>query len=240
MSGYFLRVRLISDTTFGRGDGVSGSIDAEVEHDAIGLPFLRGRTLKGLLAEECANIIYAIECQGSGFSDWRALARRLFGQPGSTLDDDGELRISDARLPGIVIQSVKAEIDLRLSPRPDEQKNAMREDEVIAALTAIRRQTAIDPNGAPRAGSLRSARVVLRQTIFEAPLSCDFDLNEQSRERELGLLVACAASLRRAGSGRNRGRGRVQVTLLRRAAAGVEDLTTQGLNIFGKLLKEVN
>jgi hypothetical protein len=34
MSLYQLRIQLLSDATFGRGDGVAGLIDQEVEHDA--------------------------------------------------------------------------------------------------------------------------------------------------------------------------------------------------------------
>jgi CRISPR/Cas system CMR subunit Cmr4 (Cas7 group RAMP superfamily) len=56
MEIYHLKIKLLSDTTFGRGDGVAGLIDQEVEHDANGFPYLRGRTLKGLLSEECDNI----------------------------------------------------------------------------------------------------------------------------------------------------------------------------------------
>ncbi|PVE30161.1 hypothetical protein DC030_15410, partial [Enterococcus faecalis] len=56
-----IRLKLLSDATFGRGDGVSGLVDEEVEHDArTGLPLVRGRTLKGLLVEGCADIFYAL------------------------------------------------------------------------------------------------------------------------------------------------------------------------------------
>ena len=51
-----MEITLLSDVTFGRGDGVAGLIDAEVEHDEYGMLYLRGRTLQGLLVEECANI----------------------------------------------------------------------------------------------------------------------------------------------------------------------------------------
>ena len=56
-----LTIELLTDTTFGRGDGVAGLVDEEVEHDSqTGLPIIRGRTLKGLLVEECANLLYAL------------------------------------------------------------------------------------------------------------------------------------------------------------------------------------
>jgi len=46
MTTYYLNFTLLSDTTFGRGEGVPGLVDEEVEHDRYGLPYLRGRTLE--------------------------------------------------------------------------------------------------------------------------------------------------------------------------------------------------
>ena len=37
MNKYKLKIKLLSDTTFGRGDGVAGIADQEVEHDSYGL-----------------------------------------------------------------------------------------------------------------------------------------------------------------------------------------------------------
>ena len=63
----FIRLTLKSDATFGLGEGVAGLVDEEIEHDfETGLPFLRGRTLKGLLVEECSNILYSLERQNNG------------------------------------------------------------------------------------------------------------------------------------------------------------------------------
>ena len=58
MMQYALKLTLLSDGTFASGDGVSGLVDREIEHDAFGLPFLRGRTLKGLLSEEADNLLH--------------------------------------------------------------------------------------------------------------------------------------------------------------------------------------
>ena len=85
-----LQVELLSAATFGRGDGVAGLVDREVEHDADGLPYLRGRTLKGLLAEECANILFALKLQDANkHKQWRKVAIELFGDAGSILEDVG-------------------------------------------------------------------------------------------------------------------------------------------------------
>lgn len=64
MRTYWLKFTLKSDATFGRGDGVAGMVDSEVQHDSYGLPYLGGRTIKGLLGEECASILFALRQQG--------------------------------------------------------------------------------------------------------------------------------------------------------------------------------
>ncbi|MCI0563959.1 MAG: hypothetical protein MN733_36250 [Nitrososphaera sp.] len=198
-----LRLELKSDATFGRGDGVAGLVDEEVEHDtATGLPFLRGRTLKGLLVEECANILYALERQQSPvLSRFKTAARFLFGQGGSRLDD-AMMHVGAAMLPRELRDAIKADVEAK----PPRLKPA----DVLESLTAIRRQTAVDEKtGAPVEGSLRSMRVVLRKTLFVAQLDFDKDPDADAR----ALLAACVMSLRRAGIGRNRGHGQLVAQL---------------------------
>jgi hypothetical protein len=199
MTAYKLQFDLRSAATFGRGDGVAGLVDEEVEHDADGLPFLRGRTLKGLLAEECANLLYALELQQQA-DRWLQTAYRMFGRPGSTIEDTGTLRVGDARLP----ESLRAAISMAV------RTGDMSAGEVLESLTAIRRQTSMNEHGAPERGSLRSLRVILPGTIFEATL----EFAAEPDLRTLALLAACILSWRRAGIGRNRGRGRLQARLL--------------------------
>jgi len=40
-----LTLQLKSDATFGRGEGVAGWVDVEVQHDPYGLPFLGEHSL---------------------------------------------------------------------------------------------------------------------------------------------------------------------------------------------------
>ncbi len=203
MKKMYVRITLKSDATFGRGEGVAGLVDEEVEHDPeTGLPYLRGRSLKGLLVEECANILYALERQNSEvLARLKQAARFLFGQPGSTLDDDAYMHVGPALLPKALSKAVEAHI----------KRKELTPPEVLESLAAIRRQTAVDEEtGTPEEGSLRSIRVVLRETPFIASL--DFD--EAPDEEAKALLAACVLSLRRAGLGRNRGRGRLRARLL--------------------------
>jgi hypothetical protein len=202
---YEIHLRLLSDATFGRGDGVAGLVDAEVEHDPeTGFPFMRGRTLKGLLVEECANLLYALGQGHRGhageLTPFHDAARFLFGQGGSRMEDDARMRVGAARLPE----------DLQRALRDDLKNKRLDGREVLEALTSIRRQTAVEEEtGIPDEGSLRSMRVLLCGTELVATLEFVTDPDDLS----IGLLAACAFSIRRAGTGRNRGRGRLAASL---------------------------
>lgn len=223
MTHLCLQFTLASDATFGRGDGVAGLLDEEIEYDeATGLPFLRGRTLKGLLVEECAALLFALERQNCPrMDDLRQAARRLFGRPGSTLDDDGLLHVGHAQLPDALRRAVAVDVQARrLSP-----------SDVLESLTAIRRQTAVNEHGAPEKGSLRAMRVLIREVTLMADLSFDGEMTQD----DLSLLAACALGLRRAGTGRNRGRGRLREIVLFRDGA---DVTAEAFRHFEQWIEQ--
>jgi CRISPR/Cas system CMR subunit Cmr4 (Cas7 group RAMP superfamily) len=202
-----LKIELLSDATFGRGDGVAGVVDSEVEHDPkTGLPFIRATVLNGLFAEECANILYSLKRQCSAEYDaYRCAARYLFGKPGSDVDTAGHLAFGSAVLPESLRDAVThAVFSKHLTPQ-----------DALESLTTIRRQTAVDDNGVPEEGSLRSMRVVLRETTFTSELSMEpVPADADLRNRVMELLAACATAVKRGGTGRNRGRGRLNCTLV--------------------------
>jgi CRISPR/Cas system CSM-associated protein Csm3 (group 7 of RAMP superfamily) len=205
MTTCFLNFTLISDATFGRGEGVPGLVDEEVEHNGYGLPYLRGRTLKGLLVEECANILFGLYRQWQSSVDkygpWQDAADRLFGVSGTTTGETAILRISDACLPD----------DLQKNVAFWAKQNNITRLDVLESLTAIRRQTAMDTQtGRPDDGSLRSMRVIIRQTPFIARLR----FLQPPSSVDLALLSACIKAFRRGGVGRNRGRGCLSACLL--------------------------
>jgi hypothetical protein len=198
---YKLKIKLLSDTTFGRGDGVAGLIDTEVEHDQYGFPYLRGRTLKGLLSEECDNLI-AVLSPDSIRQHWQKVACKLLGKPGSTLETESQMNVGDACLPLKLRQAVADQMKQR--------DNKLTRVDILESLTTIRRQTAIDPTtGTADEKSLRSSRVILRELEFTADLS----FAEKPSDETQTLLSVGTLALRRIGSGRNRGRGSVQCRL---------------------------
>jgi hypothetical protein len=200
---YYLTVELRSDATFGRGEGVPGLVDLEIEHDHAGCPQIGGRALKGLLLEELANIRYALGDRWS--PDWDARARWLFGQPGALLDEGtAAMHVGVATLPP----------DLRAALHADVAAGPLSPDDVLGMLTTIRRQTSVDAgSGAPERGSLRAMRALLRDTPLIATLTCPIEPERETR----ALLAACVLAVRRGGTARNRGRGRLRLRLHRHA-----------------------
>jgi hypothetical protein len=199
MIGNWLCFELESDAVFGRGSSIPGLIDQEIALDPSGCPYLHGRTLKGLLSEACADLLFALRDAEQG-GRWTKVADQLFGVPGSDLSTQGILHVGHATLPAGLRQAIHNELEAGHWTR----------DDVTAALTAVRQQTALFPDGAPDKGTLRTARVILRGTVFHARLTFHADslTNDQK-----GLLGACVKGLRRAGTARNRGRGRLRAWL---------------------------
>jgi hypothetical protein len=204
----YLRIKLNSAATFGRADGVAGLVDREIENDKDGFPFLRGRSLKGLLAENAENVVFALEEQNR--KGWRLLKEKLFGQPGrGGSKEQGILHVGDATLPQQLRFLIQKE---RLNP-----KTEFTQEKVFNSLTGIRRQTSVNPDGGSDEGSLRAMRVLLRGVVLHAPLSFDASFNKAAaseQNKALALLAAIVLDFRRAGTGRNRGRGWLQADLV--------------------------
>lgn len=223
-----IQLNLLSDTTFGRGDGLAGLVDTEVEHDAdTGLPFVRGRTLRGLLVEECSNLLFALEHQGCvAMPDLSTAATFLFGEPGALDDNCSQMQIGSARFP----DDLRAAIRETIASGENGITNAIAvtPSSVLDSVTTIRRQTAVDSDtGCPEDGSLRSVRAILRGTTFTSSLT----FRSKPTPTALALLAGCIKSLRRAGSGRNRGRGKISACLLDNG----RDVTANYLKSFERI-----
>lgn len=209
MNTYYITLYLKSDTTFGCGSSLSSLVDTEIEYDDYGLPFLHGRTLKGLLVEECANIIYSLKLQEKikDKDEWYKAALYLFGQPGCNDVKQNTMNVDHARLPEDFRQAVIYAIK---EGEKERNSNTFTPIDVIEALTYIRHQTAISPYGVPLEGSLRSTRVLMRGLSFESQLTFTF---EKPEKHSLWLLAASVSSLKRVGTNRNRGYGEVEALL---------------------------
>ena len=190
METFWLKFNLVTDAAFSRGDGLAGVVDIEVQHDDYGCPYLHGRTIKGILVEECADILNTMK-----EPKWGKAAARLFGKPGSEEESGGVLTIGNAQLPKEFREAVK--------------KSGINRLEILESLTTIRRQTAIEESGVAKENSLRATRVVLRDTPFEASLVFLSTLEPT----EKALFAACVKAFRRAGTSKTRGLGKLKAYL---------------------------
>ena len=237
MAKYKLKIILRSDATFGRGDGVVGWVDIEVQHDELGCPFLGGREIKGLLVIECADILAALPLDafngdisdGQECNPWKIAARYLFGMPGSRKINQGCLSITAAELPDDLRDGLRHDLRMQLEKihtrgraegkndgevreLGEQYKNAFR-IRTLESLTCIRRQTALDENGIPLEHRLHSSRVIIRETPFVSTLEYT-EMGDKKQDRvNLELLSACVRAFRHAGLGRNR-KGRLEAFLM--------------------------
>lgn len=191
-----LRIELLSDATFSRGEGTAGVVDTEVEHDGFGAPFIGGKTIRGLLRDSWFSM-------HRYFSDLDEAAERVLGRS-QALDESCKLRIGDALLSAPIHEAVRNAVE-----RDDYPLSSA---SVLDGFTSIRFQTAEDrATGAPETTTLRSSRVVLRGFLFDAPLSWldGYKPNGQ----DLRLLALCALATRHGGLLRNRGRGHIRIAV---------------------------
>lgn len=196
----FLQIELLSDATFGRGEGKAGEVDIEVEHDEFGIPFIGGKAVRGLLRDSWLSM-------RPYFPGLRDAGDRVFGPAKRFLDDDVcILRIGDALL------EEKVRIWLIEAARRKSKDERLLPGRILAAFTDIRYQTSEDRStGAPATVTLRSSRVVLRSFAFEASL--DWQTNSVPEQDEIRVLAMVALATRHGGLMRNRGRGHLRITL---------------------------
>ena len=196
MTDFTLEIELLSDTAFGSGAGVSALVNSEIQHDEKGLPTMSGRAIKGLLVNECSEILYALPPKKR--EHWEPVALKLFGQRGEMLED----------VPGVFVANATLAPDLASAIHADKISS----QEVLDSLTTIRKQTAMNELGAPEDESLRAVRVLVHDLTLYAPLSFTSAPDPDAQ----ALLAACVMSLRRAGLNRTRGKGKLKLRITSR------------------------
>ncbi len=192
----FLEITLLSDTAFSAGHGTPGVVDAELLHDEYGLPFVSGKTLRGLLRDSWLSMEEAFS------SDKKLLTagKRVFGNAGD-MGESSILRIGDGALEKEVYDWLESIL---------RNNSSLTKRDILEAMTDIRHQTAIErETGAPARATLRAIRVAVRKLNLRAPLLWQ----ETPDNYDLKCLALAALATRHAGLSRNRGLGYVQITL---------------------------
>jgi CRISPR-associated protein Csx10 len=184
-----IEIELLSEAVFGGDGSPIGTADIEIQTDECGLPYLAGRTLKGLLREQAEWYNHFLP------PDERLDGEiaRLFGEPWE--DNHEALRIGSAKLADAIYDFARRH---KLGPA-----------DMLEAVTHIRSMTSIDETGKAAEGTLRQARVVKPGFVFYASVFAASDLTE----KEKLLLEKAVKLLRHVGLMRNRGKGEVRCRL---------------------------
>lgn len=201
LDGFTLAVENLSPLHLGSGQA-DVNIDAEIIHDAYGMPYFPGRRLKGLIYESGLEVLEMLELCGSSqytLSDWQALFNH------------GRESGSQLIIPNLYLQDYEQQQEdwqLLMESFPDMFNPAS----VLESYTTVRYQTRIDrETGTAADTSLRNLRVVDAGQVFVGEIElCNADM------KMLELLALALQNLRQAGLKRNRGFGTVSCTMLQK------------------------
>lgn len=170
----------------GSGQGSPGYVDMAAMRDAEGLPYLPGRTVKGLLRDACFQLDELVHQKPTpGHNDVAA----IFGEADAAQtggSNQGRIRCSDARMP---------EADRAFFRHED--NNAAK----VFLFTTL--QSTAMANGINKDKSLR-----IREAALPMELTATLS---SSREEDLRRIETALPLIRQLGSNRHRGLGRCSV-----------------------------
>ena len=204
-------IKILSPIHLGSGQA-DVNVDAEIVHDAFGLPYFPAKRFKGLLYESAVEVVEMFELSGLDTQNLSPL-EKIFHRHSE----------SDVQL---VVPN------FFIAP-PDEYGRLCAEwkylqwkfpaiftaTEVLNAFTSLRYQTRLE-NGVAADGSLRNLRVLDAGTKFFGTITL-----LHADEKILNLLVLAIKNLSAAGTKRNRGFGRIECTATFEDGATSDTLT---------------
>lgn len=181
--------------TGGRGNL---TLDSIVNKDDVGLPYISGTAIKGILLESMEEVL---AMAGKNVDEITEITDKFFGKPGSkTLE--GKLTIKTARLPNY---------ELAYQYLKNSDIDALDRTNVASYFTSVVAQTRLDDNGIADKGSLRTMEVVdyKKAPKFEFELTTIANLDQSDSE----LLQQTIDNVWHLGLNRNRGLGRVKLSI---------------------------
>lgn len=218
MADYIIQVKLITESIFGSGHSIPGSVDLEVVYDEIGLPFMKAKTFKGNFRESMGEIAGALKDKY-----YSNIVDELLGKENEGVRQWERLKFSDMRLSS----------NVRLALERAVSNKKLDKEEIKYALTEVRSFTSVDADGSYKEGSLRHIRVIKKDLTFEVELHSELDLSTE----KLGMLAMTARNLRHIGTMRTRGKGEVDCSLLVKQNGKYMDKTDCYIETFCKVVK---
>ena len=194
---YKLQIMLLSDALIGTAEGYGTIIDKDSVFDAVGLPLIPGKRVKGVLREQ-AELLKRIRMTTPNID-------KLFGRSGMTNKNTETLAVGNFKL-----------CDYHANQRYMSyliSKGAITRAEIINCFTTLRMMTRIE-DGIAADTSLRTVRVLNKGLVFYGEIALNSDYYDVFKD--------IFALTRRIGSMRNRGLGHIQCTLLHEATTRIE------------------
>lgn len=190
-------IKTLSPVSFGAGTA-NVTIDSDVVYDAVGLPYLPAKRLRGLLYESAVEVAEIMEsCDLSIIT--HETVESLFNR---SAVDKPRLGIYDFQLQGA--EEIREALQWAEQVIPD----CVQPIDVLKQYTDVRYQTAIDENGIALDTSLRNMRVLDKGQTFVGNLYID-----EWTEADTQVLVFALQNLTRVGMKRNRGFGHIQCSI---------------------------
>jgi CRISPR/Cas system CSM-associated protein Csm3 (group 7 of RAMP superfamily) len=189
-----ITIHFLSNWLLSSGLGDGSLADAVLIRDTNGIPYIPGRTLKGLLCEAARELALARP-------ELSSLHKNIFGTASESgqkkeIGQQGLIRVGRAELDPEIR-------DLLLSCEPAQRTI------FVSDMTAIRYQTAIDrETNSSQPHSLRSLECGIAGLSFYADIILDIKVDTGWADT---WLRAVCSLVRAMGTGRNRGLGRCHI-----------------------------
>jgi CRISPR/Cas system CSM-associated protein Csm3 (group 7 of RAMP superfamily) len=197
-----LDVKITVETPLHLGSGQADvNIDAEIVHDAFGLPYFPAKRFKGLLYESAVEVFEMFKLAGMSTENLAAL-ENVFHR---NSDDGGKVSEVQIIVPNFYLKNYEKLCE-DWKYLQSKYKEIFRPADVLKNFTSIRYQTKIE-NGIAANKSLHNLNVLDAGTEFFGTIEI---LN--SNDKVLNLMALAMKNLKSAGTKRNRGFGRISCT----------------------------
>lgn len=184
------QVKMFTDWHCGSGLAAGADVDALVVKDSDGIPYIPGKTIKGLLREAVDDIM-DFTCESD---DTRNLVKQTFGF------FDGKAASGDKRA-----DMIRGTAHFSNAQLCEAERDAITEKHLQVHLLRTVASTALDSNGLARKGSLRR---------MEVAVPCTLEGKITGVPEELVQLFKKAMGyVKRLGQNRNRGLGRCEFSI---------------------------
>lgn len=187
-----MQIKLTTQSPMLSASGESSAyLDADVKYDKFGLPYLPGKTFKGLLRE---SVVEVCEISGETEAETEKIINTLFGKAGGS--KSGLLQFNNLRL-----------TDYNMITGDLAHLPALTSKIVQSYFTTIRRQITIDENDVAADKSLRTYRLVRKNQVFTGEIGNTENIDKAYKT----ILELAIVNLRYMGTGRNRGFGKIEI-----------------------------